>query len=1315
MLKRAVILLCLCCCILISFCQIFEYQNFKNVSFAADNAVVYSFVQDRQGLIWLGTDKGLYSYDGYFFQYHPYESSRQVPVFTSGVIYRNKYLYLGSFGGVFVYNIEKDHFEKNLAGMPTDVRSLSLQGDNLWVGSLTGLYQYNLSNGKIINYSSLKNTGITHHTIYNLMKSASDDLYVGTYNGLCVKYNRKNNFQKIDLPVTTTKKSLLVNSLCEDAARRCVWVGTEGYLCCYHPDTKTTEHIARFDGNSIKSLAVDKDKNLLLGTDNGLFVYNPEQNGVKHLVHDTRNSSSLIENAIWSIFVDKDQNAWFGTAYGISFSKNNKRYQRVPIFQQTGVGDGNQIYCMFKDSRGNFWYGGSNGLIYLDAKTKQSIWYRMGDARYPLSHNRVRSIYEDREHDLWIATDGSISRYSYVSHQFIHYSVNDKTGTRNANWAYSILEDGKGQLWISTYLGGIFVVDKHKLIATTSGAYVAERNLVVNVFSNIESGNFVSQIAQDKQGNIWALTPSNGIAKINPVSGKACKVFLKADRKTDVNSNSASMLIDQSGYIWVGFEGGLNRIDPGTGQATIIKQDALKKSNIRAMAEEAGNIWLSTTDGIYCLNKKTFSLQQVNLPGRYFMSSFYDAQNRTMFLGGVDGYILFSPDVARRSSANASLYLTDLLISGKSYISNADRKEKAVRYLHALSLPYNQNNVTFQVSDLTYSQDEEHTYEYCLNDVDREWHTMEPGTNRIVYTNLAPGNYKLTIRNVNANPGNPNSQLDFELQIRYPWYNTIWARLFYLLVVIAIIYWIVKYYRERHKVKIERIEREKSLELSNMKIDFFTNVSHELKTPLSLIIAPLSKMMMETRNANLKKQLQSVYQNALRLNELVQQVVGFGRQEQVVDAALIRSRVEFVEFARGIFSIYEEAFQQKEVQGLFLSDIKQVFADIDVVKMESVLNNLISNAFKFTNPGGTITMAITQSSEESLQLIIADTGIGIPREDLPYVFDRFFQSRKTVQSGEGSGIGLYLVQNYVDQHKGTIHIDSEENQGTTITLTLPCCAIDKVTEMEEQPASVRIASGEADPNKRVILIVEDNLEVSEFLMHSLSGEYTVYVAHNGKTGLDQALQLHPDLIIADVMMPVLNGMEMCRQLRKHMEMSLIPIIMLTAKDDALTEEQSLEAGVNAFVPKPFDLNILMLRIRQLITQNDKIEEKLRIEAITTPKEIEATSLDEKWLNDLTKMIEENIDNPELNVNLLSELSGISTKQIYRKMKKMTGSTPVDYIRSIRLQKAAMLLGQQKFSVTEVMYLVGFTNHSYFTKCFQEKFGQTPKQYNGSNK
>ncbi|MBB3186259.1 two-component regulator propeller domain-containing protein [Microbacter margulisiae] len=1310
MLKRALFLLSFCCLQSLAFGQTLEYQNFANISFTADNAIVYAFVQDRQGLLWLETDKGLYSYDGYFFQYHPYGATQQAPIFTCGVIYRKKYLYLGSFGGVYIYNIETDRFEKSVSGLPTDVRAVALQGNKLWIGTLTGLYLYNLKDGKITNYSATSHTGITHNAVYCLQISENNDLYVGTYNGLCVKYNHKDTFQKIELPVTTAKKSLLVNSLCEDVARKCIWVGTEGYLLQYHPDTKKVEHIAQFDGNSVKSLAIDKDNNLLLGTDNGLFVYNPEQNHITHVVHDTRNNNSLIDNAIWSIFVDKDKNAWFGTAYGISFSKNTKRYQLITIFQQTGVGDGNQIYCMFKDSRGNFWYGGSNGLIFVDAKTKRSIWYRMGDPRYPLSHNRVRCIYEDRDHDLWIATDGSISRYNYANHQFIHYNIIDKTGTRNANWAYSILEDNRGQLWIATYLGGLFIVDKHKLLANTSGPYVAERNLNINVFSTIESGNFVSQIVQDKQGNIWALTPDDGIARINSITGQASKMFFKSDRGTNIDLNSTCMLMDLSGYLWVGFDGGLIRIDPATNREMIIKYDALKQNNIRALAEEGEYIWISTIKGIFCLNKKTFAIQQINLPDKFFMSSFYDTQSHRMFLGGVDGYIVFSPNVCRHATGTSSLLLTDLLINGKSYDSNINRKGEAIRYLNRISLPYDQNNVTFQVSDLTYSKEENHKYEYYLNGVDREWHTIDPGTNRITYTNLSPGNYELTVRNVNTNPDNSQQDLVFILQIRYPWYNTIWARLFYLIVIVAVVYWLIKYYRDKHQIKIERIEREKSLELSNLKIDFFTNVSHELKTPLSLIIAPLSKMMLETRSTNLKKQLNSIYKNALRLNELVQQVVGFGHQDQVVDAALIKSQVEFVEFARGIFAVYEDLFQQKEIQGLFLSDIKQVYVEIDVVKMESVLNNLIFNAFKFTNQGGTITLAITQSSEENLQLIIADTGIGIPREDLPYVFERFYQSHKMVHSYEGSGIGLYLVKKYMDQHKGTIHIDSEENHGTTMTLTLPCSPIIKEFDREEQKKVVYATPTQAEPGKKEILIVEDNLEVSEFLMHSLSGEYAVHVAHNGKTGLDSALELHPDLIIADMMMPVLDGMEMCRQLRKHKEMSLIPIIMLTAKDDTLTEEQSLKAGVNAFVPKPFDLNILMLRVRQLITQNDKIEEKLRIEAMTTPKEIETTSYDEKLLANLTKIIEDNIDNPEMNVNFLSELSEISTKQIYRKIKKLTGFTPVDYIRSIRLEKAAMLLAQKKFSVTEVMYLVGFTNHSYFTKCFQNKFGQTPKQY-----
>ncbi|HJV77131.1 MAG TPA: two-component regulator propeller domain-containing protein [Paludibacter sp.] len=1286
------------------------YREFDNVYLNSDASVINCFIQDKQGLIWMGSDKGLFCYNGYTMQRHlfPFTENKN-PSNTRincGILLDSNHLCLGSDNGILIYNLETDSYEKSPVVFPSDVRSLVLAGDRLWIGSLNGLYQYNIKTRQLNTISS----GIPNHTIYSILRSKQNTLFVGTYNGLCYLSPGATRFQKIELPVQSFKNSLLVNSLLEDPIRNCIWVGAEGYLFKYIPQTKSVERIGEFTGNSIKSLALDQNQNLLLGTDNGLYLYNKEQHLLKHIVHDSRYGKSLTNNIVWSILVDREKNAWFGTDYGVSLFRYNKTYRYTPISQITGIGDGNQMQSIFRDSRHNFWYGGNNGLIFTSPDSKTCIWYRMGDARYPISHNRIRCIYEDKDHNLWVATDGSINRYDYRTRQFIHYNIVDSTRTRNANWAYQLFEDKQGRLWIASCLGGIFVVDKAKLIKTTSGFYVAEQNFYKKTGKNGLSDNFINSVLPDLQGNVWALTYNSGINKINTKTGVVSKFPVFSDSQSQTNGNANCLICDKEGFIWVGFFGGLTRINPRTNQMQFIQYDGFKNTRINLLTEENNRIWITTSDGTFALDKKTLKIQYIKVANKPFTSSFYDAFRREIYLGGVDGLVVFSPSIINEKNTNPALVLTALYVNDRLFQPGLDYEGKSIRFAGELALPYNQNNVTLEFSDLSFSQEEDNKYVYQLKGVDTEWRTVKPSSNRISYNNLAPGTYKLTIGRLNPEGITPLSSLDFQLVIHPPWYYSVWAQVLYAILIFGFLIWILNYYREKHRTKIERIEKEKSLELSNMKIDFFTNVSHEFKTPLSLIIAPVSKLLIETKNPLLKKQLTTIQQNALRLNALIQQVIGFERFDGSVDTNLIYSQVEFIEFARGIFSVYEEAFQAKNLTSSFISEPDTALVSIDVLKMESVLNNLISNACKFSNQGGTITLEIQRSEDNDKLLIvrITDNGIGIPAEDLPFVFDRFFQSRKTANDKVGSGIGLYLVKNQVELHHGTIRITSEENKGTSITLELP------VLENQTMLSSSVNINPETDAglhnDKPTILIVEDNIEVSEFIFESLKHKYRCLVAHNGKIGLDEAIKNTPDLIIADVMMPVMNGLDMCSLLRKNKDLALVPIIMLTAKDDKLTEKKSIELGINAFMSKPFDTNLLMLRIQQLIGTKQRMEDNLRLEVLSTPKEIEAESWDEKWLANITKIIEDKVADTDLSVNALSEKSGISTKQIYRKIKQLTGLTPVDYIRSIRMKKAAMLLAQKKFSVAEVMYLVGFSNYSYFSKCFHAKYGKTPKQF-----
>ena len=467
-----------------------------------------------------------------------------------------------------------------------------------------------------------------------------------------------------------------------------------------------------------------------------------------------------------------------------------------------------------------------------------------------------------------------------------------------------------------------------------------------------------------------------------------------------------------------------------------------------------------------------------------------------------------------------------------------------------------------------------------------------------------------------------------------------------------------------------------------------------------MIIAPVSRLLLETKNESMKKQLETVERNAMKLNAMTQQILDFDRIETHTNSALVLSKVDYVAFARKIFEGFvQDNFKEKQQSGEFRSTKDSCYLDIDIFKMESALSNILGNASKYTPKGGTINMEMKEADGQLLT-IISDNGIGIPQKDLPYVLQRFFQSSKTEGKKQGTGIGLYLARTYLVQHGGKLQIDSVEGSGTTVTLSLPCIKQD-VQEVL-QPSD--------DASKPTVLIVDDDSEMTSFIVDVLSASFRCEIASDGKAGWEKAQTIQPDLIITDVMMPEMNGFEMCRQIRKYIPTSLTPIIMLTGKNDKQTELESIQLDIDAFLPKPFDANVLLLRARQLVSKHEKHETKERIETLSTPKEIQAVSDDEKFLQEITAMIEDRISDYDLNVNSLCQQYGISSKQAYRKLKQLTGQTPVEYIKSIRMKKAAMLLGQHKFNIAEVMYMVGFSNSSYFSKCFQNEFGKTPRQF-----
>lgn len=1280
-----------------------EYHLFDNINPAIGASVIGCFLQDTQGMIWVGSNKGLYSYDGYSVQPHFTFGDVSNTRIYCGTVADSTYLYLGADNGLLIYNYRTDAYEKPKVKFPTDIRTLILRDGVLWLGTLNGLYTYTLSTGKLSDLTA----GLPHQTVYSIIHASDNSVYIGTYNGCCRYVSGKKKFELISLPVALGRNNQFVNSLLEDKKRNCIWIGTEGSLYKYDPLRKTALAIEGFYDNSVKSLALDGYGQLLVGTDNGLYVYR-EGEALQHIVHDSRNVQSLVNNIIWTIFPDREKNIWLGTDYGISMWRHNSALRYVPISQITGTGEGNQFYCMLRDSKGFYWFGGTNGLIRFTNPSggrQEVVWYKMGDKQHPLSHNRVRCIYEDREHNLWIATDGSISRYDYKAERFIHYSIVDSTRRYNANWAYSLFEDRKGQLWIATCLGGIFVVDKHKLMQSSSGLYVAEK-----VYSTRDglSGMFINQMIPDREGNILALlTSANCIDKINPSTNKITPV---ASGKFKGEQRPNYILCTEDGYIWIGFPGGVMRTASSGGSVTTLSFDVFNHYEVLSMIEADGKIWISTTDGFWVVDQRTLEVRRLSVTNKRFTGLFFDCKERELYLGTADGFAISSPNVLLAECSEQPLILTALYVNNQLYQpEDAERSGKGVRLMKQIKLNYDQNNLAFEFSDLPYSREEKSRMVYRFEEMDREWNFLTPNTNRLTYNNLPYGDYRLTVAKLDAYGKLSEKAYYLDIHILPPWYYTLWAKAFYILLCCVLIVWTINFFRVKNRFKMERLEKEKILEQSRAKQDFFANLSHDLKAPLSMIIAPISRMLPEIKNQQEKKQLELVQRNAMKLNSLIHQGLDFNRVDSGNSALLILSQIELVSFARDLMTLYvEEKMKEKRLNFHFHTNREEIYLQMDAIKLESILDNLLSNAVKYTPEGGEVNLSLSASGEnKEVCISVSDTGMGIPPQDRPYVFQRFFQSSKTIGKKEGTGIGLYLVKTYTELHGGRVKLVSEENAGTTMILTLPVVVNKELSACAEETIPPQDVPASNAP---LILIVDDNAEVAEFIYQILHGKYNCRMAENGKNGLELALQLSPALIISDVMMPVMNGLEMVRRLKKHIPTSTVPVILLTAKSDKDTELESIQLHADAFIAKPFEPDILLLRVEQLLSNRQTFETKARMEVLTTPKLIEAVSYDEKFLANITRLIEEHISDSELNVNALCDWSVINNKQMYRKIKQLTGMTPVEYIKFIRMKKAAMLLRQKKFTVAEVMYMIGFSNHSYFSKCFQAEFGLTPKQY-----
>lgn len=1225
---------------------------FERIDLPYDAHVVNCLYQDAQGMMWMSNSQGIFSYNGY--------SVRRVIEgnIHAMVGYGNDSICFADDKGLYFFDLKTEQSREVFNGhkIEGDIRVLFVHRGILYVGTrFNGIFLLNLHDKSLSHFDLFEGE---KGFIFDI-EPCGDDVYIGHYKGLS---RLTSDGRLIDCGVEEP-----VYVVRYDETDGVLWIGTERSLLKREPKNGNTYQV--MTGSTINEIEFSMSGDLLLASEHGLRVYNKNTGSVIDIGHDVTDiRHSIPNNNVHYILRDKQQNIWVATDRGVVIFQAYNQFKLYDLSDLFPTHEGNFFNHVLIDSRGDRWLGGDNGLVLLSDRGNR--WFHTGSG---LRKNVIRSIYEDRDHEIWITSDAGIARFDQSKNNFEYYLLTDKKG-RNANWAYDLCEDVHRRLWVATYMGGLFVVDKDALLKS-GGHYVME-NLPFNGYEDIL--NTTSRLCQMSDSLMWVNT-DKGLALIN------IETF-KVDLKEGISAERMKVM---NGNLWMSYKGKLYRYDAG--QNKLVASDAkLQDGMIYDFLYEKDHMWLSTSSGVYFTDKNVSSLYSYGKPTHPFIVGGYDEKHSEVLWAGEDFISVQSLRAPLVDSKKHQVYITSITVQG-------NRLDRLVpRYANEILLP-SQEDIRIELSSFSFIPQRPASFWYRLGK-DGEWHMLPYGSNQITLAHLSCGTYTLYLSC--DDPRGSSHYTSYTLRVPYPWYLQWWAWGVYLVATLLVFVLVWRYLKRRERISLEQREREQTLALTQQKIDFFVNMSHELKTPLSLIITPLSKLVSETSNARTKERLKGIYANSLRLNEIIYRILDVKRMEAEGEDTLLISHVELCELLQRCINEFDDTVSSKGIAIHFTSNEETLWMDLDAIKIQASVRNLLSNAVKYSPKDSGVVEVLMEVKQDTVTISVHDNGDGVEPDELPKLFHRYFQGRNALEGS--SGIGLSLVKKYVEMHGG--FVKAENDNGLKVTFGLPMIVSDVIEETVEDGVV---------KEKPRLLLVDDNKEILDFLTSALSANYTCDTAKDGEEALKMLDVQVPDLIITDQMMPGMDGTTLCKRIRHEHATSIVPIIMLTAKDDSETELESLRIGVDVFMPKPFDLRKLQLHVVQLLNKRQAISQSVNISQIAKGVQVvedESLTSDEALMNAIMRIVGENMMNEGFNVTLLAEMLHLNQKQLYRKLKQLTGKTPVEFIRQKRLQKAASLLEQKCFTVSEVMYKVGFSNPSYFSKCFQKEFGVLPREF-----
>ncbi|MEO6850750.1 MAG: response regulator, partial [Mucilaginibacter sp.] len=982
---------------------------------------------------------------------------------------------------------------------------------------------------------------------------------------------------------------------------------------------------------------------------------------------------------------------------------------------------------------GFIWLGTNNGLTITDINGHTIRTFLHTADPQSIGSNDITKIYADKQGRIWVLTEFGFDEYNDKNGAFVHHFHHSSLGSLfNEDVFRDILEANPGEYWLATDAG-------LKIYHSATNTFTHYFNQKNNPYSL--SNNHLYCLLKDADNKIWIGTEGDGLNLFDQSSRKF-NHYLVNDRKAgSISSNDIhDIFLDSKNNMWVCTQDGLNKyVKSNNSFRTYSKKDGFASNVFKQMEEDVdGNLWIVTETGVSCFNPVTMDIKNFDEgDGIFTKSVIYSANDHQMILAGNKGLVSFDPLAINYNTVVPPVYISDLQVFNKSIDPgpNSILKEP-IQNTKEITLSYDQSEFSLEFVALNYTHTEKNNYAYRLEGFDKKWNYVG-GQRKATYTNLDPGTYTFFVKASNNDGVWNNKGSSLIIIITPPWYFAWWAYLIYTCLFIAAVYGYIYYNNRqaklRYEIQLAHIESEKEKELHEKKLSFFTNISHEFRTPLTLIINPIKEILFAGGNDVDQQNLNTINRNAKRLLSLVDQLLLFRKADVHADQLKLAT-INVAEISKEVYLCFSHQATTKQLRYEYFSNSDDIQIVADREKIEIILFNLIGNAVKFTEMGGHVILRINQA-ESHINIEVQDTGCGISQSAGDKLYHQYYQEYNTSTTLKGGlGIGLFLVKNYVEQHHGKISYESAVGKGTTFRLELPKGEIEMesphqiadtparsvfIEELMQEDARIELpvkvahaASAPADIASEIksMLIIEDNKEISEYIKQVFVNEYMVYEADNGEEGLKMILELMPDIIISDVMMPGINGIELCRRVKEDPNLNHIPVILLTAISSSEIKLKGIEVGADDYISKPFENDMLIARVKGILKTRNNLQRYFFNEITLKSDNLKISQEYKDFLEKCLDIVERHMDEPDFSIKILANEIGMSHSNLYRKIKSISGQSANGFIRFIRLRKAAELFLTTDSTVAEAAYKVGFNDLKYFREQFSKVFGVNPSDY-----